>query len=286
MSKGKIGVQLNTLRNEISRIGLYEALKQMRALGFSAVEVSWLPMTPENIAQLQKAVADFGLEVAALGCGLQDISPEIKYPGDTLQNNFDKIVEDCKTIGCRIVRIGSMPLAYCASPEKMLECGDIMEGYAARLAEHGIELHFHGHSFEFYRFNGEPIMTHIRNRTKHLKFELDSHWMWRGGVDPVKYLPEFTGRVSILFLKDYKIGLLDTSIKWKLGEEHNMFGSIEQFAEVGEGVLDFPAIIQAGLETNVRYFLLEQDETYGKSAFDSLKISRDNLIKMGFGDWF
>lgn len=286
MNKGKIGVQLNTLRNEIAQIGLYEALKQVSAMGFTAIEVSWLPMTPENIAQLQRAVTDFGLEVAALGCGLQDISPEIKYPGDTLQNNFDKIVADCKTIGCSIVRIGSMPLAYCASPEGMLRCGEIMETYAARLAKHGIELHFHGHSFEFYRLDGIPITTHIRNRTKHLKFELDTHWMWRGGVDPVKYLAECSGRASILFLKDYKIGLLDTSIKWKLGEEHNMFGSIEQFAEVGEGVLDFPAIIPAGLNAGIQYFLLEQDETYGKSAFDSLAVSRDNLIRMGYGDWF
>ena len=86
--------------------------------------------------------------------------------------------------------------------------------------------------------------------------------------------------------EDYKIGLLDTSIKWKLGEEHNMFGSIEQFAEVGEGVLDFPAIIPAGLDAGIQYFLLEQDETYGKSAFDSLAVSRDNLIRMGYGDWF
>ena len=76
MNKGKIGVQLNTLRNEIAQIGLYEALKQVSSMGFTAIEVSWLPMTPENIAQLQRAVTDFGLEVAALGCGLQDICQE------------------------------------------------------------------------------------------------------------------------------------------------------------------------------------------------------------------
>lgn len=286
MNKGRIGVQMMTIRNEIAELGLYETLKQVRELGYSALGVSWLPMTEENISQLQRAVSELGFEISALGCGLQDISPEIKYPGDTLQNNFDKIVADCKRLGCNRVRIGSMPLAYCASPEKMLECADIMEGYAARLAEHGIELHFHGHSFEFYRLDGKPIMIHIRNRTRYLKFELDSHWMWRGGEDPVKFMPEFAGRVSTLFLKDYRIGLLDTTIKWKLGEEHTMFGSIEHFAEVGEGVLDFPAIIRAGQETGIRYFLLEQDETYGKSAFDSLKLSRDNLVKMGFGDWF
>lgn len=286
MNRGKIGVQMMTIRNEIEQMGLFETLKKVRELGYTALGVSWLPMTEENIVQLQKAKDELGIEISAIGCGLQDISAEIKYPGDTLQNNFDKIVKDCKRLGCKRLRIGSMPLPYCATPEKMLECGDIMESYAARLAEEGIELHFHGHSFEFFRLEGLPVLIHIRNRTKYLKFELDSHWMWRGGVDPVKFLPEFAGRVDTLFLKDYRIGLLDTSIKWKLGEEHSMFGSIEHFAEVGEGVLDFPAIIAAGQTAGVRFFLLEQDETYGKSAFDSLQLSKDNLTNMGYADWF
>ena len=150
MNRGKIGVQMMTIRNEIEQLGLYETLRKVRELGYTALGVSWLPMTETNITQLQRAMEDFGIEIAAIGCGLQDISAEIKYPGDTLQNNFDKIVADCKKLGCSRLRIGSMPLPYCASPGKMLECAEIMEGYAARLAERGIELHFHGHSFEFF----------------------------------------------------------------------------------------------------------------------------------------
>ena len=34
------------------------------------------------------------------------------------------------------------------------------------------------------------------------------------------------------------------------------------------------------------YFLIEQDDCYGRDPFDSLKISHDNLVKLGFGDWF
>ena len=64
------------------------------------------------------------------------------------------------------------------------------------------------------------------------------------------------------------------------------FTNIVQFAEVGEGTLDMPAIIQAGLEGGGEYFLVEQDDCYGRDPFDSLKISHDNLVKMGFGDWF
>ena len=27
-------------------------------------------------------------------------------------------------------------------------------------------------------------------------------------------------------------------------------------------------------------------QTYGRAPFDSLKISHDNLVKMGYGEWF
>lgn len=32
--------------------------------------------------------------------------------------------------------------------------------------------------------------------------------MWHGGVDPVSYIRSFKGRVRLLHLKDYRIGLV------------------------------------------------------------------------------
>ena len=72
--------------------------------------------------------------------------------------------------------------------------------------------------------------------------------------------------------------------------DHDVFlqafrGNI-QFAEVGEGNLPIRECIEAGLEGGSEYFLVEQDETYDKDPFESLRISRDNLISLGYGDWF
>ena len=61
---------------------------------------------------------------------------------------------------------------------------------------------------------------------------------------------------------------------------------IVEFAEVGEGTIDMPNCINAGLAGGAEYFLVEQDNCYGRDPFESLKISRDNLVKMGYGDWF
>lgn len=284
MKKGKIGVQMMMLKAQIAEHGMYAVLKKLHEMGFSAVEVSQIDMTPDTIAQMQRAQKELGMEIAAMSCGVDDLSPGYPYPGDTLAHNFDKIVADCKAVHCPILRIGMLPMSHATSPEKMMEMGQIMESYALRLKEHGIDLYYHAHTFEFHRWQGKPILTHMMENTTALGFELDSHWMWRGGVDPVAYLRLFSGRVRMQHLKDYRIGMIPEGFEMKRGLD--VFGMLEQFAEVGEGCLDMKSIIDTGLESGSEYFMIEQDMTYGRDVYESLAISRDNLIRLGYGDWF
>lgn len=284
MKKGKIGVQMMMLKAQIAEHGMYAVLKKLHEMGFSAVEVSQIDMTPDTIAQMQRAQKELGMEIAAMSCGVDDLSPGYPYPGDTLAHDFDKIVADCKAVHCPILRIGMLPMSHATSPEKMMEMGQIMESYALRLKEHGIDLYYHAHTFEFHRWQGKPILTHMMENTTALGFELDSHWMWRGGVDPVAYLRLFSGRVRMQHLKDYRIGMIPEGFEMKRGLD--VFGMLEQFAEVSEGCLDMKSIIDTGLESGSEYFMIEQDMTYGRDVYESLAISRDNLIRLGYGDWF
>lgn len=284
MKKGKIGVQMMMLKPQIAEHGMYEVLKKLTEMGFHAVEVSQIDMTPDAISQMQRAQAELGMEIAAMSCGMEDLTAEWKYPGDTLKNDFDKIVADCKAVNCPILRIGMLPMSYAASPEKMMDMTRKLEEYALRLKAYDIDLYYHAHTYEFYRWNGKPVLTHMMEQTTALGFELDSHWMWRGGVDPAAYLRSFKGRVRMQHLKDYRIGLMPEKFEFKPG--FDLFGSLEQYAEVGEGCLDMPAIIEAGLESGSEYFMIEQDNTYGRDVYESLAISRNNLIKMGYADWF
>ena len=59
-----------------------------------------------------------------------------------------------------------------------------------------------------------------------------------------------------------------------------------EFAELGEGNLDFPAIIKTGLESGSKYLIVEQDTTYGRDEFESLAISAAYLREIGYGDCF
>ena len=64
------------------------------------------------------------------------------------------------------------------------------------------------------------------------------------------------------------------------------FTSRCSIAELGQGNLPLKDCIEAGLEGGAEYFLIEQDDSYGRDPFDCLKDSRDHLISLGYADWF
>ena len=71
--------------------------------------------------------------------------------------------------------------------------------------------------------------------------ELDVFWAAKAGVDPAAFQKKWKDRSILLHCKD-------------------MSADPEpDFAAVGEGVLDFPAIIDAA--TKVKWFVVEQDKS-------------------------
>ena len=163
--------------------------------------------------------------------------------------------------------------------DKIMDFISRAEEMARRLAKQGIELYYHTHHIEFQKYDGEYLLDMIKNNTTKLGFELDVHWIQRAGVDPVAFIKQYAGRVSLLHLKDYRIGQLDINeddLKNR-DEFFKKFTNLIEFAEVGEGNLDIKAIIGAGLESGAQYFLIEQDDTYGRDPFECLKTSADNL---------
>ena len=256
-------------------------MKKLHELGYGAVEVSQIPMTPENVAELKRASEDFNIEIAALSAGLDPMLPGA--PGETLSNDFEKIVNDCKTLNCNFIRIGMLPLSIMGDKEKIMEFISRAEEMAFKLAEHGIELYYHTHHIEFQKYDGEYLLDMIKNNTTKLGFELDVHWIQRAGVNPVEFIKEYEGRVALLHLKDYRIGQLEVNeddLK-DMKQFFSKFTNLIEFAEIGEGNLDIKAIIEAGLESGAQYFLIEQDDTYGRDPFDCLQTSAENLRKLG-----
>ncbi len=282
--KGLIGVQMMMLAAKVKEIGAYETFKKCAELGFHCVEISQVEMSPENVADIKRACDEYGIKVASMSAMVEPMMPGM--PGEFLSTDFDKIVADCRTLDCNILRIGMMPINCMGNKEKVLEFVAKAEEYAERLAELGIDLYYHNHHVEFTMYDGEFLLDIIRDNTKHLGFEIDVHWCQRGGANPLEVIKNYKGRIRLLHLKDYRIGeFVMPEGQFEPKTFMAAFSNVVQFAEVGEGSLPMKEIIDLGLECGSEYFLIEQDDCYGRDPFDSLAISRDNLIKLGYGDW-
>lgn len=279
MKNMHIGVQLSTLMPTVREIGIYETLKQCAQMGIYHVEVSQLPMTSENVALLLKAKDEFNIQVSALSCLLVPAKESWGKLFDNLTENFDKIVSDCRSLGCDVVRIGMLPPEAVGSYEGAMTFAKMADAMGEKLKAEGIDLYFHTHHLEFTVHRGKTVLDILRDNTTHMGFELDIHWIQRGGCNPVNVIEQYKGRVRLLHLKDYRIN----------GAKFEATGSSEdiiEYAEVGEGTLPIAECIEAGLRSGCELFYIEQDLTYDRTPLEALKLSYDNLVKMGYGEYF
>lgn len=286
MTKPKIGVQAMMLKEKFEEIGPFETLKKVSELGYHSVEISQIPMTPENVAEIKRAKDELGMDIASLSCVVRGEG------NDDLETQFDKIVEDCKTLDVDLLRIGMLPFENMRNLDTVLAFTREANEYAVKLKEHGINLYYHNHHVEFRKYDGKFLLDIIAEECPDLGFELDLHWVQRGGANPIDIIEKYADRTELIHLKDYRIGEISDEAFEALeaGDQmtfYEAFTNVIEFAELGQGSMDYKAIIEAALEAGgVRYMLVEQDMLYGRDPFDCLADSRDHLIELGYEDLF
>jgi sugar phosphate isomerase/epimerase len=286
LTKPKIGVQAMMLKEKFEEIGPFETLKKVSELGYHSVEISQIPMTPENVAEIKRAKDELGMDIASLSCVVRGEG------NDDLETQFDKIVEDCKTLDVDLLRIGMLPFENMRNLDTVLAFTREANEYAVKLKEHGINLYYHNHHVEFRKYDGKFLLDIIAEECPDLGFELDLHWVQRGGANPIDIIEKYADRTELIHLKDYRIGEISDEAFEALeaGDQmtfYEAFTNVIEFAELGQGSMDYKAIIEAALEAGgVRYMLVEQDMLYGRDPFDCLADSRDHLIELGYEDLF
>ncbi len=280
-----IGVQMMMLKDQVTELGPYEVLRRLDDTGFSAVEVSQIPMTAENVAEMRRAKDELGIDFGALSAGVGGDQ------NDSLVTDYAKIVDDARTLGASRLRIGMMPLTAMASHEALLGFCRQAEEVSARLADDEITLYYHNHHLEFARRGGSTILDIIRAEAPTMRLEIDVHWVQRGGKDPVRTLQKYAGLVDLVHLKDYRVGELPPEAFEALQSGDyagfmQAFTGVVQFAEIGEGSLEWTEVIAQALASGAEYLFIEQDQQYGRDPLDCLRTSRDNLLALGFEKLF
>lgn len=249
-----LAAQLYTIRDHTKTAEDFAAsMKKIKDIGYTAVQVSAIGPIPHE--EVWKIISDLGLTVCNTHIGW-----------DKLKSDIDDVIAQHKLWQCKHVAVGSMPAEYREGGE------DGYKRFAAEAAQIGEKLaavdltfSYHNHNFEFVRYGNRTGLDIIYDETdpRHLQAEIDTYWVQAGGGDPAAWIMKVKDRMPVVHLKDMVVN----------GREQVM-------AEVGEGNLNWPAILQACKDANVEWYAVEQDITPG-DPFDSLKISYDNLRAMG-----
>ena len=255
MATGVLGAQLYTVREFTQTIeDVAETLKKVADIGYTSIQISAFgPVDPGEVAKL---VADNGLTVGATHMGW-----------DRFLNDLDGVIETHKLWGCNHPAIGGLGGEY-RSADGIRRFLDELAPVAEKLAENGMDFSYHNHNHELARCDCEKTWLETLYDLAdpaHLKAEIDTYWIQAGGGDPAWWIRKCAGREPLLHLKDMCVT-----------PEREI-----RMAEIGEGNLNWPAILEAAEEGGCEFYLIEQDNCYGRDPFDSLAISYRNLKAMG-----
>jgi sugar phosphate isomerase/epimerase len=252
MPASAIAAQLYTLRDFLKTpADIAASLKKVRQLGYEAVQVSGLgPIEP---AQLKEAADQAELRIIATHIGFERIRKEPQA-----------VIAEHQLWGCRHVAIGGLPAEY-RSEEGYHRFAKEASDAARPLAAAGLTFSYHNHSFELERFGGQTALEILYAESDPQVFsaEIDTYWIQHGGGNPVSWLRALKGRCHLVHLKDMA-----------------MKGSQQLYAEVGEGNLEWPAILDACRQAGVEWYIVEQD-TCQRDPFESLGLSLINLRRLG-----
>src|SRR5215216_4186490 len=270
----RLGLQLWSVRNALQE-NYVGTLEKVAAIGYQNLELI-TTVTDQGLifgkdltaTQLLQHLTDMGLQ--AVSCHI--------VPGP--DTKWDRVVDDLQTLG--IKHLGCA-IAFFDNQQEVLQFCETFNRDAEYCKKNGIQYYYHNHFHEFQLFEGQSIMdTLIEKLDKDLvMFEFDSYWALRGGQDPVTWIQKLGPRCGLLHQKDMPaqakpVNLFDQFPADRVVGMNELIESTkgdDQFTEVGEGVMDVPAIIEAARKyARVDYMFVEQDKTT-RDQLESIAIS-------------
>jgi sugar phosphate isomerase/epimerase len=260
-NKKTLAIQLYTIRDAVSE-NLEKALENLANLGFTQLEIygyngNFFGKTRNEFQTILKNV---GLKVISS----HHTTGILHNEKGTLLNDWEKSVEDLHFIGSKY-----MVCSYLFPEERTIEnykkLPELLNKSGEITKKSGIQFAYHNHDFEFEKFDGTKNIYDfiLENSSQDLvKMELDLYWISKAGLDPKLYFEKYPKRFPLWHVKDMKSGTKD-------------------FAEIGNGTIDFKRIFEAKEKAGLEHWFLEQDSS-DKDIFESIKISKKYISENSF----
>ncbi|MBE6589531.1 MAG: sugar phosphate isomerase/epimerase [Ruminococcaceae bacterium] len=250
----KLGAQLYSLRTFAQNPeDLRETILKCKAMGYQNVQFSGVAyMEPEVWAEISRETE---MEIVCTHNSF-----------DRIVNDTDKLIEEHKVFGCRVIGLGGMPGEYRGSLEALERFFAVMEEPVRKIEAAGMHFGYHNHAFEFDKFSDADTCAYdtIIERCPTWHLILDTGWIQFAGHSAVEYIERIGGeRLQNIHFKEFKCADRDT------------------ICPCGEGFSDFAAIVAACEKVGVKNALVEQDNAPMKDdPFGEMERSAKHLLPL------
>jgi len=225
----KIGLQLYSVK-ELTEKDFFGTLAEVAKAGYDGVEFAgYFNATSKELRNVLDAN---GLKACGSHIGI-----------DLLNKDLDGLIAYSQEIGSPYIICPWVGGDMVGSADAWKRTGDRFETIGRKCAENGILFGYHNHDFEFVTVEGRMAYDIMLEQTDptHVCIELDTYWVEFAGMSIAEFMKKYGTRMKLLHIKDMK----------SMEDKNN--------TEIGKGIIDVPAIIKAGKELNVPWYIVEQE---------------------------
>ena len=252
-----LGLQLYTIRQFLFDPEFADlSFRRVHEMGYTEAHVAGYSFDATLFGELLKKN---GLRIVGNHASLEDI---LYHP--------EQVIDFHRAWGTTNVGIGGIPNEARASVEGLKKFVQQYNVAAEQFAKEGFKLTFHHHNYEFEKIDGvKTIMDVLAEEfdPNNISFVLDTCWVAAGGGDVCTWIKKLAGRIDILHLKDLAV-VIKNATKPDL-----------ILTEIGNGNLYWDGIMDAAEQAGVKHYVVEQDENFSPTPFESLRISAEYLKK-------
>ncbi|MCD6563207.1 MAG: sugar phosphate isomerase/epimerase [Thermoproteales archaeon] len=248
----RVALQLYTIRDKIKEDYL-NSLKNVAEIGYKYIEFAGHPFLTVELDKLKKFLNDIGIT---------PVSAHVSF--EMMDTDPDKILTYASRLGLKYV-VSEPNVRKMKNFDDCVKAAVKMNKMGKKAYEYGIRFGMHNHAIEFdMKFREKTVYDILIENTdpEFVFFQPDVYWIKYAGYDPVEVLSRLKDRCYLVHLKDMK----DLETK--------------DMIELGQGILDFKAIVNVGEKVGVDYYIVEND----RPSMDSLESVRValNYLKENF----
>jgi sugar phosphate isomerase/epimerase len=277
MKQFKIGLQLYSVRDELEK-DFEGTLKKVAEMGYEYVEFAGY--YGKSAQEIKALLEQYGLKCISVHQGVEWFLEAGQAAADYL-----------KTIG---VKYSVVPW-YAKENHKGAQGWEKTLINFARTAEllknNGMKLGYHNHDFEFETYEGTYLLDWLYETFPGdlLEPEIDTCWVHYAGVNPAEYIRKYAGKLHVVHLKDFSCDKLGGGPVYALidndGKEQKKPTQADtgfRFRPLGEGIQNWPEILEACEQAGAELLIVEQDSWYEDTSLGAAARSRAYL-KNTFG---